>query len=172
MARRRAVLCVAFAAAAFTGCAVQLSRERARRAKCVSNLRQIYMAIQVYATDNDDAFPPSLAELFPRYVVDGRLYRCPTAQMATVIEESDLPTGAKDAVGVFTEANTDYVYVPGMTGTFPPDCVLVYGKPGNHGEGEGTNVMFLAGHIAWLQPDALEAALARTRKAIQKRAEQ
>lgn len=33
------------------------SRERARTVKCQSNLRQIYLAAEMYATDNNDKFP-------------------------------------------------------------------------------------------------------------------
>jgi len=164
------VLCVAFVAALCVGYAINAKlREKARRTKCMCNLKQIGVGIHVYAKVNNDAFPPSLAELFPRYVMDGTLFGCPTAQNAVPIQESDLPTGAKDAAGVFTEANTDYVYVPGMTSRFPPDCVVAYGKPGNHGEGEGTNVLLQDGHAVWMKPAALDAALARTRKIIEAR---
>ena len=39
---------------------LQKAREMARRAKCVSNLRQINLALQIYISDNDGWFPPSV----------------------------------------------------------------------------------------------------------------
>jgi prepilin-type N-terminal cleavage/methylation domain-containing protein len=69
------------------------ARERARQTHCVSNLKQLSTAMDLYCNDNDDRFPPAedmgwfttashlrptLMECFTGYVVDNRLWRCPS----------------------------------------------------------------------------------------------
>ncbi|MFH1708274.1 MAG: type II secretion system protein [Planctomycetota bacterium] len=63
------------------------ARERGRRLNCASNLHQIYLALQTYATANRDTFPCIndnnngswvLGLLFPKNVTDPNLFRCPS----------------------------------------------------------------------------------------------
>jgi len=55
--------------------AISLARERARKTRCMSNLRQLHAALQMYETDWN-ALPFSLFWLFPQYVPDERVFRC------------------------------------------------------------------------------------------------
>lgn len=56
--------------------AVIASRRRAQMTPCISNLRQIGQAFQMYLQDNEG--PPSrLHLLHPQYVTDARLLTCP-----------------------------------------------------------------------------------------------
>lgn len=68
------------------------ARERARQAACLSNARQLAMAVQTYLQDHDEAFPPSTnydvpvdvperiwTRLIQPYVKDTNIFTCPSA---------------------------------------------------------------------------------------------
>ena len=54
--------------------AVSRVPESARRATCKSNLRQIGLAILMYAEDSDGRFPPNFAALYPTYVDNPKVF--------------------------------------------------------------------------------------------------
>jgi hypothetical protein len=138
------------------------SRETARRTKCSHNLKQIGRACHLYAGDNaDKRFPPSLGAVLPTYVSDGEIYICPSGGDAEVFRRADLPEGAKDASGVFTEKHTDYLYVAGLFATDPPDLLVAFDKPGNH-DSAGRNVLMVSGRVRWMKESEFSAALAKT----------
>src|SRR5437667_6391405 len=61
---------------------VTRAKEAGRRIACVNNLKQLRLALGMYADDNDGQFPPRSApfwmtRLLPHYV-DIRLLKCPT----------------------------------------------------------------------------------------------
>lgn len=65
--------------------AVDKARERANRATCMNNLHQFGIALNAYADDYNDYFPcypeinvASLGLLFPNYIKDPKLFRCPS----------------------------------------------------------------------------------------------
>ncbi|HZP83582.1 MAG TPA: DUF1559 domain-containing protein [Chthonomonadaceae bacterium] len=52
------------------------ARSSARRTACISNLRQLGLALAIYRQDNDD-LPPHLSVLYPSLASDARLFVCP-----------------------------------------------------------------------------------------------
>ena len=98
--------------------ALATAREKARRTKCMSNLKQVGLAMHVFSTDHNDKFPNagtagtksdvgpylgggadtssinktvelrSLGALYPNYVQDGNIYTCPSTTTQTTITES------------------------------------------------------------------------------------
>jgi len=58
--------------------AIQKARERARQTKCISNLHQFSVSIQVYRNDNENLLPDWLSSLYPQYVPHTELYICPS----------------------------------------------------------------------------------------------
>ncbi|MBD3349714.1 MAG: DUF1559 domain-containing protein [Candidatus Eisenbacteria bacterium] len=143
-------------------------RERARRTKCASNLKQIGYACHLYSGDHEEAFPPSLGAVFPEYIPDGRVFICPLSGGYTkVIAVADLPEGAEDASAVFGPEHTDYEYVAGLRATDPPTLVLAYDRDGNHEDGnhgDGRNVLFVGNNVVWTPEDDFRKALQRTRE--------
>jgi type II secretory pathway pseudopilin PulG len=58
--------------------AVQKAREKGRQTKCMNNLREFSIAINLYRHDNEDQTPPWLSCLYPRYIDNVRVYICPS----------------------------------------------------------------------------------------------
>jgi prepilin-type N-terminal cleavage/methylation domain-containing protein len=59
--------------------AIQKSRERARQSRCINNLREFSMALQMYRDDNEQEVykeAPWLSTLHPDYVPQTNLYIC------------------------------------------------------------------------------------------------
>ena len=54
-------------------------REKARRAKCQNNLKQIFYAISAYRDDHNEQYPESLEALYDAYVDDLEVFKCPSS---------------------------------------------------------------------------------------------
>ncbi len=91
--------------------ALAAARERARRTRCASNLKQIGYGFHLYSSDFSEAFPSfaeaaampgvggwgtqatvasamaSLGMLYPDFISDGKIFMCPSANYATPVEK-------------------------------------------------------------------------------------
>ena len=136
-----------------------------RKAACAVNLAQMHMALSLFASEHDGAFPVvngatssevPLSELVPKYTTDTNIFICPG-------------TGASALPGAqpFADRRISYAYYMGRKRTDPPDAPLVSdaqvdvrakqkgdatfsaaGKaPGNNHRRYGGNVLFLDGHV-------------------------
>ena len=65
------------------------AKETARRISCVNNLRQLMLAVQIYADDFDGEYPsrikPQWAFRLKPYYVDERLLQCPTDRPSPIV---------------------------------------------------------------------------------------
>jgi len=105
--------------------AVTRSKEKARRAACQSNVRQLQIALQMYAGDHQDQLPPRdyeggavwIDRLKP-YYTDPNVLRCPTDRRD--VAQSYLMNGFIDffLVGSFS-GNWDEFFGSYKTGGFP-----------------------------------------------------
>jgi len=109
-------------------------REKARRAKCQNNLRQIYLAISNYRDDHNEQYPQNLDELYDRYLDDVEVFKCPS---------SPNPVPANPSGG-------DYEYRAGLSPASRSTEPLAEDADGNHPD--GVNVLRVGGQTAF-QPD-------------------
>ena len=117
--------------------AIGQARERARRTSCMNNLKQISIALHLYATDNMEKFPKTLQELVDGGYIDSlEIFKCPSSS-------SSLPGNADSG---------DYSYKAGLTESAESGEAIACDKADNH-KGQGGNVLFVGGHVKW-QPAA------------------
>ncbi len=114
-------------------------REITRRVHCMNNLKQIGVAIRMYASDNAEHYPSGLGILRQRdYVLDAELFACPAARGGGVLERGP---GAGASSYVYTGAGL----TEDCRGNPPGKTILAYDAPGNHRR--YVNVLFADGHV-------------------------
>jgi len=112
---------------------IRYSQVRMDRIACANNLREVGLALYIYAREHDSRFPDTLKELYgSQYLADAGLMDCPATR----------------AVG--TPEDPDYIYTPGLTVRDASMVALVRDEPGNHG-GKGGNVLYVNGEVAWIE---------------------
>jgi hypothetical protein len=132
------------------------TREKSRRVSCASNLRNIGMALRVYAADADELYPPEdnatgLDRLVQQnYIKSMKIFTCPTAKT---------PPGTSPTL---EDAHLDYVYRGGLSekdsGAETAMAADRIQTPNHKGFG---NVLFVLGDVHgvladdwWLQEDS------------------
>ena len=136
-----------------------------RKSSCATNLRQMQMALSLYATEHNGAYPvragatsseAPLSELVPRYTSDTSLFICPGSK------HRSLP-GAQP----FADRHISYAYYMGLKQDAAPGTPLISdaqvdlhakrpgdalfsasgSAPGNNHRRFGGNVLFVDGHV-------------------------
>jgi len=129
------------------------AREKARETSCKSNLRQIGLAVQMYASDYDDLLPlansrpsssgpPGIYDVLAPYTRNQQLFRCPS-----------------DKLRMWETEGTSYDYGAGMLDIFmppqpldypfgiePSECPLM-GDFGTDWHTRKPNLLFVDGHV-------------------------
>ena len=142
--------------------AIASAKERANRTKCGNNLKQLGLAMKMYAMDHDDAFPGSFNDGLSGYSVDNpKLYKCPsdklmisdnfsnmvanTCSYNLVIGETGSSTGLTESVDAALMLACD------KSTTVAQTAVSVTGTEfgGNH-KGEGANVLHVDCSVNWV----------------------
>ena len=152
------VLSVLLVAASFP--AVGRARRQAMQVKCASNMRQIAMAVMMYAQDHRGMAPPNL-DLVQNYLGPGWgpvVCTCPDAA------NHGVPPAA---VGRGTTYS--YVYVPPAVPRLSQipraaSTPMAYEPLANHA-GRGINVVYWDGHAEWHNTAQAQALIARLRAA-------
>lgn len=154
-------ICVMLYAVLFAPSAEQV-RQR-KFAGCAENLRKMHLALGVYASDHNGAFPfvvgattaeEALGVLVPSCISDTSVFACPGSGRK-----------APEAAKPFTEGRISYAYAMGLNRNDPPSTPLAAdalqggrtpagvafstdGKgTGNNHQNFGGNVLFIDGHV-------------------------
>ncbi len=116
------------------------SRHRGRH-PCVSNLKQILYACQLFAGDNAEAFPADLGALYPDYITDASIFIC---------SETHAPVEECVALypGAITDRNLSVCYVSGLTPADDPGYVLAFEEEWGH-DAKGVVYTCIGGQVGW-----------------------
>ena len=165
------------------------ARESARSTQCASNVKQIGMGLIMYANENSEAFPTdstyaglspamhTLNLLYPNYISDQRVFKCPSDTSVTPTTQSGISNGATGAAGpAFDKNECSYGYDYSHTQADDADVAILADRPRNaatvrtptaainspnHGgtvgnlatgdsAGRGQNVLYLDGHVEFM----------------------
>jgi prepilin-type N-terminal cleavage/methylation domain-containing protein len=85
-------------------------RESGRRSVCISNLRQIGLACQMYELDFNRRLPPRLSAIHPQYLGDARLFLCPDDA-----RKGQFPGNTRMEANLFLPTGVSYEYIPNWT---------------------------------------------------------
>ena len=122
--------------------ALSKAREKARRANCASNMKQLGLALLMHAAENDGRFPDSLDKLAEQNLLNAsKVYRCPSS-----LNADDAPADAND----IRQGKTDYVYCGQGVKDDDDDAtnvIILYEKDDNHPGGQWMNFLFVDGHV-------------------------
>ena len=109
---------------------------KSREAACMNNLRQLQMALTLYAQDYKGWLPasPEPWTAVNEYAGNQAIFLCPAAP--------HVPVGNVAAPGMLS-VTPDYLYLPGLATADPPESpVLADNEPRHHGR---ANVVLLGG---------------------------
>ena len=161
--------------------ALARAREQARRAVCKSNLKQIGLALVIYANDYNEAFPFGMPDSdeyddvdfvnadftalwWAGYIKSVQIFACPsTTDLAEYLAPGD--TFRQTAVSYGYDDTKSAISPPhvGVAGDSPDVHWLVDSESyeemsernsGNH-KNEGQNIVFCDGHVEWVQSPTL-----------------
>lgn len=124
--------------------ALARAREQARRSVCIANLKQIGLALKMYAQDYREYYPAStyftssadepsaitpLSLLFPQYVSTGKTFLCPSDlghKTANAIVYNAAPL--RDTTGGLEDAGCSYAYGQYCNESVDVDTVVLVDK--------------------------------------------
>lgn len=135
------------------------SRPAANRIKCSSNMRQIGLALVMYANENHDCFPPDLPTLLRNEEITAHIFICPSSD-----DDVDSSTTQPSADSVIPgTSHCSYIYFPDpalRATTVSPGRIMLIEPTSNH-DGDGMNVLYADDHVDWLEKKEADRVLAQ-----------
>jgi prepilin-type processing-associated H-X9-DG protein len=122
------------------------AKEMSNRVLCGSHLRQIGMAMFMYANENRGVYPPGPPELLATQDITPEVFVCPSTDHTPAARQSNQLQPYNPVPG----KTLSYVYLgKGMTSTAGATTVLVYEPLTNHNKA-GINVLFGDGSVEFI----------------------
>lgn len=130
-----------FAGAYFALPMLKPPRIESHVAECSSNMRQIGLAMMMYANEFGGKFPDSLHEILEKEDITAEVFVCPSTNDSRAIRPTTQAT-----LDQFDQAgHCSYIYLgKGLTNQCDPRTVVLYEPSSNHHG--GLNVLFADGH--------------------------
>lgn len=125
------------------------AREKARQARCASNLLNIGIALRVYGTEHCGHLPPTnndLWPLVPACLPDPEVLQCPSVGRLLGLKPDWVPPGRRRQPA---GRESDYVYRGGLCDDEDPRLTIV-GDDVSDRHNDGAGYLFLDGHVKWL----------------------
>ena len=155
--------------------ALSKARESGRRASCASNMKQIGLGLIMYINENSEQFPnntdamTSLNLLYPDYVLDRKVFKCPSDRtFVTMATNAGITANDK-----FDKDECSYGYDRLHSPSNDPSVAIAGDRPSNtagnvpqnanspnHGgtvnaagtadvAGDGQHMVYIDGHVEW-----------------------
>jgi|GEM_PF-4346535 len=139
--------------------AADRARETANRIKCQNNMKQIGLAVALYANENRGQYPPDFAAVVKNTDLPIGDFCCPSSN-------TQLPNRlTRDQAVKWVNDNSDYIYIGAtMKNSSASDLVAAYEKDADHG-GDGINMLFADGHVEFDTLQQAQQQIARTKQA-------
>jgi len=123
------------------------SRNCARMVICISNLKQLGLALNMYACDYQGKFPTDLSLLYPGYVSNLTTFLCPIKAYTSRLNEQD----------VLKNFTVCYEYIPGLTREDDNGILIVFDRKDNHAHifghhRDSRNAAFVGGRVQAFNP--------------------
>lgn len=142
--------------------AINPPRSQHPRVKCSSNMRQIGLAIVMYANEHGGAFPENLHEILEKEDITAEVFVCPSSNDTRAVG----PTTRAVLDEFDTPGHCSYIYLgKGLDDKCDPQTPVLYEPPSiHHG---GMNVLFADGHVEYFSgtdaPTILNATAVRSK---------
>ena len=159
--------------------ALARAREQARRAVCVSNLKQIGLGMHMYAQDYDENFPYKVAGSYGSPAQQQKIAEASLSCLSNYISAAKTfvcPSGgdtAASAVERLSMVSLSYAYYISQTESTATDTAIAadqnardtvawdtdgeFDTDAPHGT-EGGNFLFIDGHVKWHKSPATDVA--------------
>ncbi len=132
------------------------AREQANRIKCASNLRQIGLAVQMYASANRGAYPASFESLLSAQYIGADVFVCPSSDDTYAAGAADLSAGG----------HLSYVYTGGaLNFRSPPNSVVAYEPLTNHNR-DGINLLHVDGTVQFIQRQFVQQKISNLKTGV------
>jgi RNA polymerase sigma factor (sigma-70 family) len=123
--------------------------EAARKEQCANNLKQIGMAITLYASNNAGKPPGSLGDLTASSLDNSDVFLCPGSGTSAAANWTLLTADQKNR---WVIDHTDYTYILGSLPNLsaiqrPGEMVMAYEAETDHPD--GMNILFADAHVGW-----------------------
>lgn len=114
---------------------IRFNHSRMNKIICANNLREVGLAMYIYAREHEGKFPPDISTLYDQqYLADEKLMDCPASKDVGTLE------------------SPGYIYEPGLSVRSDSLDALMKDKPDNHPSGGG-NSLHVNGMVSWEEAD-------------------
>ena len=163
--------------------ALARAREQARRASCISNLKQCGLAIHMYAQDYNENFPyynsteadvasKSLSFLIPTYVSAPKVFVCASSTQTeggntagSELNLGDDHLSYAYAYNLNEQTSTDTVVMIDKSGTTQAEWAAALSAGTNHST-DGINALYVDGHVEWIPEGKIAEKIAANQRDV------